>query len=135
MLSIGNLASNALTLVKLWGFRPDDVLLHALPVFHVHGLFVALHCAFLSAIPTIFLPQLDAQQLRILLPRATVLMGVPTFYTRLLALPDFCAANLASATDECHFTSPGRTVGFSSTPTAAVATGTVGAPAAAAELQ
>jgi malonyl-CoA/methylmalonyl-CoA synthetase len=96
MLSIGNLASNALTLVELWGFRPDDVLLHALPIFHVHGLFVALHCAFLSAIPTIFMPKLDAQQLRILLPRATVLMGVPTFYTRLLALPDFGAADCAN---------------------------------------
>jgi malonyl-CoA/methylmalonyl-CoA synthetase len=96
MLSIGNLASNALTLVKLWGFRPDDVLLHALPIFHVHGLFVALHCAFLNATPTIFLPKLDAAQLRSLLPRATVLMGVPTFYTRLLALPDFGAADCAS---------------------------------------
>ncbi len=93
MLSIDNLASNAKTLVELWGFRPSDVLLHALPIFHVHGLFVALHCALLNATPTIFLPKLDAAQLRALLPRATVLMGVPTFYTRLLALPDFSAAD------------------------------------------
>jgi malonyl-CoA/methylmalonyl-CoA synthetase len=93
MLSIGNLASNALTLTKLWGFQASDVLLHALPIFHVHGLFVALHCAFLSAAPSIFLPKLDIAQLRSLLPRASVLMGVPTFYTRLLALPDFGAAD------------------------------------------
>jgi malonyl-CoA/methylmalonyl-CoA synthetase len=91
MLSIGNLASNALTLVDLWGFKSNDVLLHALPIFHVHGLFVALHCSFLNATPTIFLPKLDAAQLRALMPRATVLMGVPTFYTRLLALPEFSA--------------------------------------------
>lgn len=93
MLSIGNLASNARTLVDLWGFGLSDVLLHALPIFHVHGLFVALHCALLNATPTIFLPKLDPAQLRALLPRATVLMGVPTFYTRLLALPDFSAAD------------------------------------------
>ncbi len=96
MLSTGNLASNALTLVKLWGFRPSDVLLHALPIFHVHGLFAALHCAFLNATPTIFLPKFAAHQVRSLLPRATVLMGVPTFYTRLLALPAFGAADCAS---------------------------------------
>lgn len=96
MLSIDNLASNAKTLVDLWGFRPGDVLLHALPIFHVHGLFVALHCALLNATPTIFLPKFDAAQLRALLPRATVLMGVPTFYTRLLALPDFSAADCAN---------------------------------------
>ncbi len=96
MLSIGNLVSNAETLVKLWGFGPKDVLLHALPIFHVHGLFIALHCAFLSAIPCIFLPKFDAAQIRALLPRATVLMGVPTFYTRLLALPEFAAADCAS---------------------------------------
>lgn len=96
MLSIGNLASNALTLHRIWGFRPDDVLLHALPIFHVHGLFVALHCAFLNATPTIFLPKFDAAQVRALLPRTTVLMGVPTYYTRLLALPAFDAKDCAS---------------------------------------
>lgn len=89
MLSHGNLASNALTLNALWGFRDDDVLLHALPIYHVHGLFVALHTAILSSATTIFLPKFDAQQIRALLPHATVMMGVPTFYTRLLGLPDF----------------------------------------------
>lgn len=89
MLSIGNLASNALTLHRLWGFGPNDVLIHALPIFHVHGLFVAMHCALLNASPTYFLPKFDPAQVRALLPRATVLMGVPTFYTRLLALDDF----------------------------------------------
>ena len=89
MLSHGNLAANALTLHRLWGFREDDVLLHALPIFHVHGLFVALHCAMLSAATVIFLPKFDAAQVRSLLPRSTVLMGVPTFYTRLLGLEGF----------------------------------------------
>jgi malonyl-CoA/methylmalonyl-CoA synthetase len=89
MLSHGNLASNALALHDLWGFRGDDVLLHALPVFHLHGLFIALHCAMLSAATTIFLPRFEAAEVKRLLPRATVLMGVPTFYTRLLALEGF----------------------------------------------
>ena len=95
MLSIGNLASNALTLHRLWDFGPNDVLIHALPIFHVHGLFVAMHCALLNATPTYFLPKFDPAQIRTLLPRATVLMGVPTFYTRLLALDDFSAADCA----------------------------------------
>jgi len=89
MLSHANLASNALTLNALWGFRGDDVLLHALPIFHVHGLFVALHTAMLSGATMIFLPKFDADEARRLLPRATVMMGVPTFYTRLLALEAF----------------------------------------------
>jgi malonyl-CoA/methylmalonyl-CoA synthetase len=96
MLSIDNLASNALTLHDLWGFRPRDVLIHALPIFHVHGLFVALHCALLNASPSIFLPKFDAAEVRALLPQATVLMGVPTFYTRLLALPEFGASDCAN---------------------------------------
>ena len=62
-----------------WGWRPDDVLLHALPIFHVHGLFVALHCAFLAGSPTIFLSRFDAQSVLDALPQATVMMGVPTF--------------------------------------------------------
>jgi malonyl-CoA/methylmalonyl-CoA synthetase len=81
---------------RLWGFTPEDVLLHALPVFHVHGLFIALHTAFLSAATTIFVASFDAAQIKTLLPKATVLMGVPTFYTRLLALPDFGAADCGS---------------------------------------
>ena len=91
MLSHANLTSNAETLGAYWGWRADDVLLHALPIFHVHGLFVALHCAFLAGTPTIFLPRFDAAALLRELPRATVLMGVPTFYTRLLAEPAFDA--------------------------------------------
>jgi malonyl-CoA/methylmalonyl-CoA synthetase len=89
MLSHGNLASNARTLVKLWDFRERDVLLHALPIYHVHGLFVALHCAFLSGASVRFLPKFDAEEVRALLSRSTVLMGVPTFYTRLLGLDGF----------------------------------------------
>jgi len=84
-----NLASNALALVEAWGFTRGDVLLHALPIYHVHGLFVALHCALLSAARILWLPKFDAGQVAELLPGATVMMGVPTFYTRLLAHPSF----------------------------------------------
>ncbi len=89
MLTQRNLSSNAETLVEAWGFTDRDVLLHALPIFHVHGLFVALHCALLSRARVLFLPRFDAAQVCSLLPRVTVFMGVPTYYTRLLALPDF----------------------------------------------
>jgi len=89
MLSNRNLASNALHLVDIWGFTDRDVLLHALPIYHVHGLFVALHCAMLSSATMLFLPAFDAQKIIGLLPRSTVLMGVPTFYTRLLKQADF----------------------------------------------
>jgi malonyl-CoA/methylmalonyl-CoA synthetase len=89
MLSHGNLAINAVTLVDYWGWRDDDVLLHALPIFHVHGLFVALHCAMLQATPMIFLERFDASLVMEHLPDATVMMGVPTFYTRLLQQAEF----------------------------------------------
>jgi malonyl-CoA/methylmalonyl-CoA synthetase len=89
MLTHRNLASNALTLVSAWGFTRGDVLLHALPVYHVHGLFIALHCALLSASRVLWLPKFDTREVTSLLPRATVMMGVPTFYTRLLADPAF----------------------------------------------
>ena len=92
MLTHGNLASNARALLASWGWRADDVLLHALPMFHVHGLFVALHCALLTATPTIFLPKFEVSLVLRLLPRATVMMGVPTFYTRLLDAEAFGAA-------------------------------------------
>ena len=92
MLSHGNLCSNARTLHDYWGFSPGDVLLHALPVYHVHGLFVALHCAMLSACRVIFLPRFDTDQIRALLPEATAMMGVPTYYTRLLADGGFDAS-------------------------------------------
>jgi malonyl-CoA/methylmalonyl-CoA synthetase len=87
MLTHRNLASNALTLVAAWGFTRGDVLVHALPVYHVHGLFVALHCVLLSASRMFWLPKFDAKEIIALLPRATAMMGVPTFYTRLLAEP------------------------------------------------
>jgi malonyl-CoA/methylmalonyl-CoA synthetase len=89
MLSHGNLATNAIALHRIWGFTPDDVLLHALPIFHVHGLFVALHCAFLSGAPMVWLPKFDDAQVLSGLAKSTVMMGVPTFYTRLLANPGF----------------------------------------------
>ncbi len=91
MLSHRNLASNARVLVDYWGFTGADVLLHALPIYHVHGLFVAVHCALLSGARMIFLPRFDARQVVSLLPRATVMMGVPTFYTRLLGETAFDA--------------------------------------------
>jgi malonyl-CoA/methylmalonyl-CoA synthetase len=89
MLSHGNLAANAKALHEIWGFTPDDVLLHALPIFHVHGLFVALHCAFLSGAPMVWLPKFEDSAVMAGLAKSTVMMGVPTFYTRLLANPAF----------------------------------------------
>ncbi len=84
MLTHRNLASNALTLVNHWGFTRHDVLLHALPLFHVHGLFVACHCALLSGSRMLWLSKFDAGQVTDLLSHASVMMGVPTFYSRLL---------------------------------------------------
>ena len=89
MLTHRNLASNARTLCEAWGWRSDDVLLHALPIFHVHGLFVALHCVFVGGGSMIFLQRFDADEVIEHLPRSTVMMGVPTFYTRLLARDPF----------------------------------------------
>ncbi len=87
MLTHANLASNALSLHRIWGWVPGDVLVHALPIFHVHGLFVALHCALLNGSTVYFLDRFDAARVLALLPRSTVMMGVPTFYTRLLEEP------------------------------------------------
>ena len=89
MLSHGALASNAVALHRAWGFSNTDVLLHALPIFHVHGLFVALHCAFLSGCPMLWLARYNEAEVIAGLARSTVMMGVPTFYTRLLADPAF----------------------------------------------
>ncbi|MCK5423883.1 MAG: AMP-binding protein [Emcibacter sp.] len=89
MLSHDNLASNALTLYEIWHWEQEDILLHALPIFHVHGLFVALHCALLGGSTVWFLPRLDVDALIRLIPKSTVLMGVPTFYTRLLVHKNF----------------------------------------------
>ncbi|MCE4222728.1 malonyl-CoA synthase [Methylobacterium sp. C25] len=87
MLSHGNLASNALTLAEAWRFTADDVLIHALPVFHTHGLFVATNTALMAGASMLWLPRLDAKQILSVMPRATAMMGVPTFYTRLLKEP------------------------------------------------
>jgi len=91
MLSHGNLASNALTLKGYWGWRTPaeggDVLIHALPIFHVHGLFVASHGALLAGAKMLWLDRFDAKAAVGLLPRATVFMGVPTLYVRMLAEP------------------------------------------------
>ena len=85
MLSHDNLLSNALTLADYWRFSADDVLLHALPIFHTHGLFVATNIMLRVGGSMIFLPRFDVEQMIAQLPRATSMMGVPTFYTRLLA--------------------------------------------------
>ncbi|WP_374523284.1 malonyl-CoA synthase [Hydrogenophaga sp.] len=87
MLSHGNMLSNARVLRDYWGWRPDDVLIHALPIFHVHGLFVAIHGALLNGSPMLWLNKFEPRAVIDLLPRATVFMGVPTLYTRLLADP------------------------------------------------
>jgi malonyl-CoA/methylmalonyl-CoA synthetase len=87
MLSHDNLASNALTLVDYWRFTREDVLIHALPVFHTHGLFVATNTLLLAGGAMLFLQKFDPDQVLALMPRATSLMGVPTFYVRLLQHP------------------------------------------------
>jgi len=89
MLTHANLESNAETLVSLWRITAGDVLLHALPIFHVHGLYVALNTCFLSGAELVWFPKLDAKAMLAAMPAATLMMGVPTFYTRLLAEPDF----------------------------------------------
>ena len=96
VLTHGNLSSNALVLGQAWRWRDDDVLLHALPIFHAHGLFVALHCALLHASPILFHERFDADAVLRDLPAATVFMGVPTFYTRLLSEPGFDRALCAN---------------------------------------
>ena len=87
MLSHGNLLSNALTLKAYWDWQPGDVLIHALPIFHVHGLFVASHGALLNGSPTIWFSKFDPKAVVARLPEATVFMGVPTLYVRLLGEP------------------------------------------------
>jgi malonyl-CoA/methylmalonyl-CoA synthetase len=84
MLSHDNLASNSLTLIDYWRFTKDDVLIHALPIYHTHGLFVASNVTLFARAAMIFLPKFDPELIIRLMARATVLMGVPTFYTRLL---------------------------------------------------
>lgn len=84
MLTQANLLSNAATLTELWRFTSDDVLLHALPIFHTHGLFVASNVMLMAGGAMVFLPSFDVDAMIDWLPRATTMMGVPTFYTRLL---------------------------------------------------
>ncbi|HVT54527.1 MAG TPA: malonyl-CoA synthase [Xanthobacteraceae bacterium] len=89
MLTHDNLLSNALVLVDYWRFTANDVLLHALPIFHTHGLFVAINTSLLSGGSMIFLPKFDVEAIIRLLPKATAMMAVPTFYVRLLEDPRF----------------------------------------------
>jgi malonyl-CoA/methylmalonyl-CoA synthetase len=84
MLTHGNLAHNARTLHAYWHFQPGDVLLHMLPIFHVHGLFVACHCVLLNGSAMFFESKFDIGRAMKLLPQSTVFMGVPTYYVRLL---------------------------------------------------
>ncbi|MCL4767082.1 MAG: malonyl-CoA synthase [Hyphomicrobiaceae bacterium] len=95
MITHRNLASNAEVLHACWGFEAGDVLLHALPIFHTHGLFVAMNTAFLNTSRVIWLPKFDIEAVMRLMPEATVMMGVPTFYTRLLGHPAFGADHCA----------------------------------------
>src|SRR5664280_2626090 len=87
MLTHDNLASNSLSLVDYWRFTDKDVLIHALPIYHTHGLFVASNVTLFARASMIFLPKFDPELIIKLMARATVLMGVPTFYTRLLQSP------------------------------------------------
>ncbi|MEL6503981.1 MAG: malonyl-CoA synthase [Pseudomonadota bacterium] len=96
MLSHANLLSNSQTLADYWRFTKDDVLLHALPIFHTHGLFVATNVALLAGCRLIFMGKFDVDTIIEHMPQATALMGVPTFYTRLLDEPRF-TRDLASS--------------------------------------
>ena len=89
MITHGNLVSNTQALCDTWRVTGDDALLHALPIFHVHGLFVALNTMLAQGAKILWLPKFDHEQVMRLLPEATVMMGVPTFYTRLLSSPAF----------------------------------------------
>ena len=89
MITHRNLSSNAATLVDYWGFSAGDVLLHALPIFHVHGLFVALNTTLMAGGRVIWQPRFDLAAVMKALPESTVMMGVPTFYTRLLGDKSF----------------------------------------------
>lgn len=84
MMSHNNLLSNAQALVDLWQMSSDDILLHALPVFHTHGLFVAINTSLLAGASIDFMPRFDLDAIVRSLPQSTLMMGVPTFYTRLL---------------------------------------------------
>jgi malonyl-CoA/methylmalonyl-CoA synthetase len=87
MLSHGNMSSNAQVLKDYWGWKTDDVLIHALPIFHVHGLFVAIHGALINGSKMIWFNKFEPKAVIAVMPRATVFMGVPTLYTRMLTEP------------------------------------------------
>ena len=95
-ISHGNLYSNAVALRATWAFDRNDVLLHALPFYHVHGLFITLHPALLAGMRLRFHPRFDADEVIAALPGATLFAGVPTYYTRLLASPAFGSASCAT---------------------------------------
>ena len=95
MLTHRALTSNAETLVELWRFTSRDVLIHALPIYHVHGLFVATNVAMMAGAAMLLQPKFDAGAVLASMARATCLMGVPTFYTRLLAQPGLTAQAVA----------------------------------------
>ncbi len=97
MLSHDNLRKNAETLVEIWGFSASDRLLHMLPIYHVHGLFVGVSCVLMSGASMEWHPGFNDKAAIAALPDCTVMMGVPTFYTRLLSNPDFgqeCCSNV-----------------------------------------
>ena len=95
MLTHGNLLSNAVTLKDYWGWKQGDILIHALPIFHVHGLFVAIHAALLNGSRMLWHGKFDPRRVIADLPRATVFMGVPTLYVRMLAEPTLTQAQAA----------------------------------------
>jgi malonyl-CoA/methylmalonyl-CoA synthetase len=96
MISHRNLASNALTLVDLWRMGPDDRLIHALPIYHTHGLFVAVNTVLLAGARMLYLPKFDTDQVIDAFADSTLIMGVPTFYTRLLDSPRLTPAACAN---------------------------------------
>ena len=95
MLTHGNMRSNAVVLRDYWQWQPDDVLIHALPIFHVHGLFVAIHGALINGSKMIWLSKFDPKLVISKFPEATVFMGVPTLYVRMLAEPSLTKAQAA----------------------------------------
>ena len=96
MLTRANLASNAVALMNAWAITANDVLIHALPIFHVHGLFIAINSMTAAGGAMLFRAKFDPSDVIALMPRATMLMGVPTFYTRLLSAPAFTRKSAAS---------------------------------------
>ena len=115
MLTQGNLLSNARTLASHWRFTERDVLLHALPIFHTHGLFVAINVTLAAGASMVLFPDFDAPAMVAAMPRATAMMGVPTFYTRLLAEPGLgrrraaCGSSSPAPRRSCRRrTRPGR---------------------------